>query len=218
MNMQRQGRALALIGALWGFAAPGFGADAPAPDGRQQLLALLKASPAEQKTAIEAGRKVAQFCTNCHGEQAGSRYAELPNLAGQHPLFLLNQFDQFRSGRRIDTFMQGLVKALSPEEKANVVMYYTNLPAPPALATPGPRAAEGAQLFARNCARCHGPDARGGENFPRLAGQQPEYLRSSLRRYLKGGPERIYPPMTAAVMGLGEQNIEAVVSHLSSLK
>ena len=187
-------------------------------DGRDNLARMQKSTPAEQKAAFEAGRKVAQFCANCHGEQAGARYAELPNLAGQHPVYLLNQIELFRVGRRIEPFMQGLGKALSPEEKAGVAFYYANLPADPSIATPGPRSAEGGQLFARHCARCHGAAGHGGENFPRLAGQQPEYLRQTLKRYLKGGPERIYPPMTAAVMALGEQNIEAVVAYLSSLK
>ena len=59
-------------------------------------------------------------------------------------------------------------------------------------------------------------EAKGGETYPRLAGQQAEYLRRSLHRYLKGTGERIYPPMTAAVTGLGEKNIEAVVTYLSS--
>jgi mono/diheme cytochrome c family protein len=29
----------------------------------------------------------------------------------------------------------------------------------------GPRAAEGREHFVRNCVRCHGAEARGGENF-----------------------------------------------------
>ena len=69
-------------------------------DGRDNLARVQKGTPAEQKAAIDAGRKVAQFCANCHGEQAGARYAELPNLAGQHPLYLLNQIEVFRTGRR----------------------------------------------------------------------------------------------------------------------
>ncbi len=211
--------AIALLAAWCALAMPVRAATPGAPvDGRDNLARIQKGTPADQKAAVEAGRKVAQFCANCHGEQAGARYAELPNLAGQHPVYLLNQIEVFRIGRRIEPFMQGLGKALSAEEKATVAYYYANLPAAPSIDTPGARSAEGGQLFARNCVRCHGPEARGGENFPRLAGQQPEYLRRTLKRYLKGGPERIYPPMTAAVMALGEQNIEAVVAYLSSLK
>lgn len=218
MGIRHWSLAATLVAAVFGMAGPVAAVPGSAGDGRENLMRILKSSPAERKAAFEAGRKVAQFCANCHGEQAGAKYAELPNLAGQHPVYLLNQIEVFRIGRRLEPFMQGLGKALSVNEKANVAYYYANLPAPPAVATPGPRAAEGGALFARNCVRCHGPEARGGENFPRLAGQQPEYLRQTLKRYLKGGPERIYPPMTAAVMALGDQNIEAVVAYLSSLK
>ncbi|MCK6372921.1 MAG: cytochrome c4 [Zoogloea sp.] len=216
MGIKPKAAATLLAAALCGLAVSA--AAATPADGRDNLARVQKGTPAEQKAAIDAGRKVAQFCANCHGEQAGARYAELPNLAGQHPIYLLNQLEVFRTGRRLEPFMQGLGKALSADEKASVAYYYANLPATPSVTTPGPRSAEGGQLFARNCVRCHGPEAHGGENFPRLAGQQPEYLRQTLKRYLKGGPERIYPPMTAAVMALGEQNIEAVVAYLSSLK
>ncbi len=114
--------------------------------------------------------------------------------------------------------MQGLMKVLSAQEKANIALFYAAQPVPPAVAEAGPRAAEGREHFVHNCVRCHGAEARGGENFPRLAGQQAEYLRRNLTRYLKNAPERSYPPMTAAVTVLGEKNIEAVVDYLSSLK
>jgi cytochrome c553 len=192
-------------------AMPAMAASAGADAQRQA-----QASPAAG--LAEEGRRASFFCANCHGEGGHSKYPEVPNLAAQHPAYVLAQIEAFLSGKRKDPFMQGLMKVLSERDKAAIAQFYATAATQPAVPTPGPRAAEGAGHFQRLCARCHQPDARGGETFPRLAGQQPEYLRRTLRRYLAVSGERIYAPMTAAVMQLEEKNIEAVVDYLSSLK
>lgn len=191
-------------------------AEAPAPQNHLERIA--KGRPADLKAAQDAGRKASFFCANCHGENGLSKYPEVPNLAGQHPGYVLGQIEAFLTGRRKDAFMQGLMKVLSAEEKAQIAVFYAAQPVIPAGTPSAARAAEGRKHFERTCVRCHGAEARGGENFPRLAGQQPEYLKRSLQRYLKVSGERIYPPMTAAVSGLGEGNIDAVVEYLSNLR
>ncbi len=204
------------LGLLLGAVALPATAQTQPPTPRDHLERIVGGKPTERKAAEDAGRKASFFCANCHGETGNSKYAEVPNLAGQHPAYVLNQIEAFLSGKRKDAFMQGLMKVLSAEEKADIAVYFSAQTVIPS-ARPGARAAEGRTLFQQNCARCHGPEAKGGENFPRLAGQQPEYLRRSLTRYLKMTGERIYPPMTAAITGLGERNIDAVVDFLSSL-
>jgi cytochrome c553 len=199
---------------LGGLLAPAFGQTTP----REHLERIGKAKPADQKAAQDAGKKAAFFCANCHGETGLSKYGEVPNLAGQHPQYILSQIDAFLAGKRKDAFMQGLMKVLNAEEKANIAVFFAAQPVSPSAATPGPLAAAGREMFQKNCMRCHGAEARGGENFPRLAGQQAEYLRRNIKRYLTMSGERTYPPMTAAVTVLGEKNIEAVVDYLSSLK
>lgn len=188
---------------------------AHAADTAAQILAQNGGASAAQALA-EEGRKASFFCANCHGETGNSKHAEVPNLAGQHPAYVLNQIDAFLSGKRKDEFMQGLMKVLSERDKAAISMYYANSAVKPALAKAPANAARGGELFAKLCARCHQDDARGAETFPRLAGQQPEYLRLSLKRYLTQSGERFYAPMTAAVIQLGEPNIDAVVAYLAA--
>ncbi|WP_234421699.1 c-type cytochrome [Parazoarcus communis] len=200
---------------LGGLPLSSFGAaDAVAAD---KLVAQLQSSPADLQAAQAEGRKSSAFCANCHGETGMSRYPEVPNLAAQHPDYLLRQIDAFLTGKRKNEFMQGLMKVLSERDKAAVALFYAAAPVQPATA-PGPRAGEGEAYFARLCARCHRDDARGGDTFPRLAGQQREYIRLSLTRYLTQSGERFYAPMTAAVTQLGKDNIDAVADYLSGLK
>lgn len=181
-----------------------------------QLLQELATRPEQGAALADEGRKAASFCANCHGDSGNSKLGEVPNLAGQHPAYVLNQVEAFATGKRKDPFMEGLMRALSEREKAGVSLFYAQQAVTPARAQAGAAAARGAELYAKHCARCHQDDARGAETFPRLAGQQPEYLRISLKRYLKQTGERFYAPMTAAVMQLGENNIEAVVAYLAS--
>lgn len=202
------------VGALSVFlSGTAFAADAqPAAD----ILRQASAAPAQVQALADEGRKASFFCANCHGETGNSKHGEVPNLAGQHPAYVLNQIEAFLAGKRKDEFMQGLMKVLSERDKAAISLYYAGATVKPALATAPASAARGGELFAKFCARCHQDDARGAETFPRLAGQQPEYLRLSLKRYLTQSGERIYAPMTAAVMQLGAPNIEAVVAYLAA--
>ncbi len=184
-------------------------------DKASAILARAAGDPAQARVLAEEGGKAAFFCANCHGDGGISRYPEVPNLAAQNPAYLLGQIEAFLSGRRKDEFMQGLMKVLSERDKAAIASYYAAarpLPSGP------PGTARGAELFAQLCATCHQPDARGAETFPRLAGQQPEYIRRSLRRYLTQSGERIYAPMTAAVTRLGAQNIDTMADYLAGLK
>lgn len=167
---------------------------------------------------IREGRAASFFCANCHGEEGLSRYPEVPNLAGQHPVYLVNQIEAFLSGKRRNEFMQGLMKVLGERDKAAIALSYAEQPGVPALKAAPAAAKTGEAHFQRVCARCHHGDARGGESIPRLAGQQPEYLRVSLLRYLRKTGERVSPDMSAAVAELGEANIDAVVGYLASVR
>lgn len=188
-----------------------------AAPGAHDILKRAVADPALRETLVREGKAAAFFCANCHGDAGTSRYPDVPNLAGQNPAYIVNQIEAFLSGKRRNEFMQGLMKVLGDRDKAAIASYYATAPTTAATATPGPQAAQGADHFKRLCAACHHADAHGGDVFPRIAGQRPEYLRLSLKRYLNKTGERNYPEMTNAVTKLGEQNIDAVVDYLASL-
>lgn len=184
----------------------------------QDLLRKAAADPATRATLVREGAAATFLCKNCHGNAGISRIPEVPNLAGQNPVYLVNQIDAFVTGRRRNEFMQGLMKVLADRDKAAIALAYASAATTPTLTSAGPAAAQGEAQFQRVCVRCHMADAHGNESVPRLAGQQPEYLRISLKRYLNKTGERVFPEMSAAVAQLGEPNIEAVVQYLAGLK
>lgn len=182
----------------------------------RSLVEQASADPQLHTTLAQSGKQAAAFCMNCHGETGNSKLTDVPNLAGQHPTYMLDQIEAFLTGKRKNEFMQGLMKVLSEEDKATIALYFASSTPVPAVAQPGPRAGEGAARFKELCSRCHRDDAGGEASFPRLAGQQPDYLRLSLKRYLDMSGERLYPPMTSAVRALGADKIDAMVDYLSS--
>jgi cytochrome c553 len=179
-------------------------------------LKSIFADPSARAAAAESGRKTSSFCANCHGVDGNSKFSEVPNLAGQNPIYLLNQVHKFYTGERRDQWMEPVIKLLTEAERLNIVTYYVGQSVLPASsAAPNP---EGREIYHRVCFRCHGDQARGGERFPRLAGQQNIYLIRSLTRYRDRTGNRMEPEMLAMTAALKDADIKAVADYLSSMR
>jgi len=179
-----------------------------------RLKAIL-ADPSARSAAVDAGRKTSSFCANCHGLDGNSKLSEVPNLAGQNPVYLMNQVHKFYTGERKDQWMEPVIKLLSESERLNIVAFFVAQNVTPA--SSAPPNAQGYELYHRVCARCHGDQARGGERFPRLAGQQNTYIIRSLTRYRDRTGNRMEPEMLAMTAALKDSDIKAVADYLSSL-
>jgi cytochrome c553 len=78
----------------------------------------------------------------------------------------------------------------------------------------GGDAAEGKQKSAA-CAVCHGADGNSATpDFPRIAGQQPDYILHSLSAYKSGA--RKDPVMGAMAAALSKQDMEDLAAYFSS--
>lgn len=180
----------------------------------QERLKTVQSDPAALKAAVEAGRKAAFFCANCHGETGISKQPEVPNLAGQNPAYLLEQIRKFGSGERKDPFMQGLIKVLKDDERVQIALFYAVQSAARSKADAG-QAVRGRELFVKLCARCHGDDAHGNDLYPRLAGQHFAYLQSSITRYRDGTGVRNNQLMSIATAPLKNDDIVAIANYLA---
>lgn len=182
----------------------------------QERIKAVQADPAARKAAVDAGKKAAFFCANCHGEDGVSKTPEVPNLAGQNPGYLLEQIRKFAAGERKDAFMQGLIKVLKDEERLQVALYYANANVRP-MPADAAQVAKGKELFNKLCVRCHGEQARGNEVYPRLAGQKLPYLQTAITRYRDNTGIRSNPLMTIATTTLKNDDIVAVANYLTQL-
>lgn len=180
-------------------------------------MRAFQADPATLDAAVAAGKKAAFFCVNCHGDKGIAKTGDVPNLAGQHPTYLLEQIRKFGSGERKDPFMQGLIKVLSDDERARIALHYASIPVPPSTTADAVQVARGKMLFEKLCARCHGPEAHGHELYPRLAGQQRPYLQRAIKLYRDGTGVRNDKLMAIATSLLKDDDVVALSHYLSQL-
>jgi cytochrome c553 len=180
--------------------------------------ALGQASAPDAK-ALERGARLIGFCANCHGPNGNATAPEIPNLAGQNSTYLEEQMRRFVDGRRKDPFMAGLIKAMSPAERADAVAYLAAQTMQPSVPpAPAAQVAEGRAYYGKVCFRCHGDKAMGDATVPRLAGQQPGYVVKSLKRYRDGTGERLEPVMAANTKMMTDAQIQAVAAYVASLR
>lgn len=187
------------------------------------LLLTASAQAADPKTSLDEtalrnGQKSAQFCRHCHGVGGSSVRDDTPNLAGQNEAYLLVQMEKFVTGKRKNEFMEGLIKALTPEERKNIALYFSRQAVVVKPTAGSAQAAAGKKLYESVCINCHGANAYGTEKVPRLASQQPGYLRDSITRYRNGSGERIDPLMAAYTRHLENADIANLAAYLASMR
>jgi cytochrome c553 len=186
------------------------------------LVARLKeteANPRQKETLYKSGQKVAAFCANCHGEGGNSVDAKTPNLAGQNPYYLLQQLREFAgTERKTSEFKRRLVKAMSPEEKVGMVIFYAGQEVTYKPAADPALAKKGQSLYAKLCADCHNMDGRGEREYSRVAGQQSGYLAITLKGYRDGTGPRINRPMANEIKSMTDADIAAIVAYVAAMK
>ena len=168
-----------------------------------------------------------QVCATCHGIDGNSPLPANPNLAGQHPEYLFKQLTEFKSGARPSVVMAAMVANLSAEDMQGLASYYSSQ-APRRLGAKDKElVARGRQLYRGGnpnnntaaCAGCHSPNGAGiPAQYPRLAGQQADYIASQLRAFRAG--DRANDPnemMRATAVKLTDKEIAALAEYISAL-
>lgn len=165
-------------------------------------------------------------CTWCHGTSAQG-YTIAPRLAGQRSLYLESQIRSFREHVRDNPFsrqyMWSAVAALRPDVAHDLATYFAALP--PKAANDGDRSlsAKGRAIYMEGipeaniaaCYACHGPNAEGIRDIPRLGGLSYDYLKTRLQQWGQGYHSTAGSPMPVVARSLGPNEIEALTSYLS---
>jgi cytochrome c553 len=173
------------------------------------------------------------YCKDCHGVAAqGYRgYFPIPRLAGQQPEYLENQLRAFIEHRRTNNIMFNVAHALNPAMVSALAAHFRSLNPPPIGGAPTGLVTEGRKIFQDGvpdaniaaCAACHGPEATGVGEIPRLAGQLYPYVIKELANWGHERGQNRARPDTSAIMSpvahsLNKSQIEAVAAYVSDLK
>ena len=183
------------------------------------------AQPVGDPTAGEA--KAGVICVACHGPMGNSINPVWPKLAGQHPEYIYKQIMDFKGGRRENVLMTAQAAALSEQDARDVAAYYAKQTqsggvADPAAAVLGERIYRGGnpESGVPACNGCHGPAGLGVgvAKFPRVSGQQADYVKQTLG-YFRAGTRANDPNgmMRGVAARMTEPEIAAVSQYIQGL-
>jgi cytochrome c553 len=147
-------------------------------------------------------------------------------LAGQQPQYTESQLLSFsahiRDNPLSQQYMWGAVANLSPDVSRDLAIYFSTLP-PKAANDGDPQLiAEGRAIYEQgipdanvvSCLVCHGPNAEGIGDIPRLGGLAFSYLKRRLEQWGEGF-HAAAEPMPRIARTLSPDEIAALASYLS---
>lgn len=206
---------------------------------RQLLLVIAMGAIGAGCTSIENSRNLAnpnvpatalaqQVCSLCHGINGQSVSPNFPNLAAQQPTYFMEQMKAFKAHNRLDPagfeYMWGLSRSLTDDQIKGLAEYFAaKAPAtmPSVLSAPA-IVAGGKEIFEKGvpeknippCSTCHGAQAQGNGQFPRLAHQHSDYLVKQLTVFQRTDERPEGSIMKTIAHDLTRKNMEDVAAYL----
>lgn len=153
------------------------------------------AAPGGKPDLARAQQIAGQVCASCHGAEGISAAPVNPNLAAQHAQYLSVQLDHFKSGLRKNAVMNAMAAQLTPDEMRALGVYFAEKKPKAGTARDKTLAELGQKIYRGGntktglpaCSSCHLPNGVGiPVQYPRLAGQYPDYVYAQLQGFVKG--------------------------------
>jgi cytochrome c553 len=188
--------------------------------------AQVTSNPADVAMQKAGEDKAINLCSTCHGPRGISTSPEFPILAAQRRGYLEAQLEAFRAHTRSEKiahdFMWGIAGGLDDSLIGAVASYYAAQPPAAGRSNDPALVAKGKLLFDQGvadrgilaCATCHGADAKGQADFPRLAGQHAKYVVKQLE-YIQS-LVRSAPVMHGIIKDITPDEMRAVAAYVQS--
>jgi cbb3-type cytochrome c oxidase subunit III len=190
----------------------------------------LAATPAELTGDAAHGKAISTTCATCHGAEGKAIMPAYPNLAGQHPSYIVRSLLEYKKGpqgQRNNPIMMAMAMPLSDQDIADLAAYYGSLApitgeADPSLVERGAKIYRGG-IMAENvpaCTGCHGPKGEGAglAKFPSLAGQNADYLVAQLMAFKAGERKGPNGMMAGVTHHMSPADMAAVASYIQGLQ
>jgi cytochrome c553 len=169
-------------------------------------------------------------CIPCHAADGNTDNPAFPKLAGLSASYIIKELQEFKkgaNGHRNNAIMLTIANQLSTQDMDELAQYYAKQ-----TRTIGEASANNIELGRRiyrsgnrktgvpACAACHAPNGEGNElaGFPRLAGQNAQYVTEQLQAFRSGDRTNdLNAMMQGVATHLSDEEIEAVSNYVSGL-
>jgi cytochrome c553 len=163
----------------------------------------------------KAASASAATCAGCHGAGGTAINDAWPNLAGQNAAYIARSLGSFKTGARKDATMSPMASSVADEDVQNLANYFSSLSCRAPSKRGEGNAAAGREL-AKACTACHGESGRPVNTaWPKLAGQNPDYLAGALGAFKRG--DRSDPFMSPVAQALSDTDIANLATHFAGL-
>ncbi|HSC81335.1 MAG TPA: c-type cytochrome [Chitinolyticbacter sp.] len=183
------------------------------------VFAAGKGDPVKGKQIVDT------VCAACHGTDGNSVAAANPNLASQHPEYIVKQLSEFKKQVRKNPVMLGMATPLSDDDMKNVAAYYGSQSAKARGASNKALIDAGKKIYRGGvaakgipaCMACHSPNGAGiPAQFPRVAGQHNSYTEAQLKAF-RSGERANNTVMTQVAAKMSDAEIKAVAEYIQAL-
>ncbi|MFN3987189.1 MAG: c-type cytochrome [Rhodocyclaceae bacterium] len=205
---------------------------------RSLLLSLLLVAgslQAQDQAADTAKAKqiVETICVACHGIDGNSQLPDNPKLAGQIPEYLYKQLREYKSWDgnppvRENAVMNAMVAGLDDADMKALANYFASQTLQPEAASNLDTIEQGQRIWRGGiadkgvpaCAGCHGPAGTGlPAQYPRIAGQFPQYTVAQLQHFRDGGRENDPNQMMRMIaLKMTDAEMRAVADYAAGLR
>ena len=90
------------------------------------MAVLLGVGTAQAAGDVQAGKAKAAGCAGCHGAN-GEGVAPNPALKGKTEVQLAQAMKDYKSGKRDNAVMKGMISSLNDQDMENLAAYYASL-------------------------------------------------------------------------------------------
>lgn len=191
------------------------------------LVALLSLSGLPGTASAEDVKVIAAtVCAACHGEDGNSVVPMFPKIAGLQEEYIAKQLLDFISGRRKSDVMGPVVAQLKASDVAPLAAHFSRQKMKPGTAEDKNAAGLGKLIFFDGnedtgvpaCVGCHQPEGAGHNIYPRIGGQQIQYVVQQLKNFAAGDRANdVSRYMRVTAKRMSDEEIRSVAEYLTGL-
>ena len=177
------------------------------------LIAAAPGSAQDQDIAEKA-----KLCATCHGEDGKPKEADTPIIWGQHTGYLYIELRDYKSRLRKNDKMSVIAADLSKEEMMALAQYFSEKPWPllDTSATDADAVAGERIASAGMCKECHLDGYMGASTVPRISGQSPSYLETTLLDF-KTRKRANNPDKSTLLASFSDDDLKTMARYLAGI-